>query len=62
MSTRIFGTEVRFDAPWALALPSFERSMMLHVVTEGECWVNVDGADPCPLQAGTLALVPHGAV
>ena len=34
--------------------------MILHVVTEGECWVNVDGADPCLLHTGTLALVPHG--
>jgi AraC-like DNA-binding protein len=34
--------------------------MMFHVITEGQCWLEVDGADRCLLQPGTLALVPHG--
>ena len=50
-----------FSAPWALELPPFERSMMFHVVTSGECLLEVEGAERCTLRAGDLALVPHGA-
>lgn len=50
-----------FTAPWALELPPFERSMMFHVVTSGECLLEVDGAERCVLRPGDLALVPHGA-
>ena len=50
-----------FSAPWALELPPFDDSMMFHVVTSGECLLEVDGAPPCVLRPGDLALVPHGA-
>ncbi len=49
-----------FTAPWALALPPFEACMMFHVVTAGQCWLEVEGADACLLRPGDLALVPHG--
>src|SRR5262249_42364088 len=57
----VFYCRSEFTAPWALALPPFDRSMMFHVVTEGRCWVEVDGADACLLQPGMVALIPHGA-
>ncbi len=47
-------------APWGVDLPPFEGSMMLHVVTAGRGWLEVDGADPRPLEQGSLTLVPHG--
>jgi AraC-like DNA-binding protein len=56
----VFYCQSEFTAPWALALPPFDQSMMFHVVTDGQCWLEVDGADRCLLQPGTLALVPHG--
>jgi AraC-like DNA-binding protein len=34
--------------------------MMFHVVTAGQCWLRVDGAEDCLLRPGDLALVPHG--
>jgi len=49
-----------FSAPWALDLPPFDDAMMFHVVTSGECLLEVDGAEPCVLRPGDLALVPHG--
>lgn len=49
-----------FTAPWGLALPPMESSMMFHVVTAGECWLEVDGAKARLLRPGDLALVPHG--
>ena len=33
---------------------------MFHVVTDGHCWLKVDGDEPRLLQQGSLALVPHG--
>ncbi|WP_163867204.1 AraC family transcriptional regulator [Myxococcus eversor] len=47
-------------APWGLALPVMKGSLMFHVVTSGQCWLEVDGAEDQLLQPGTFALVPHG--
>jgi AraC-like DNA-binding protein len=47
-------------APWALALPAASGCLSFHVVTAGRCWLEVEGAEPFPLQPGDLALVPHG--
>jgi len=49
-----------FTAPWGLELPAFSDYLMFHVVTSGRCWLEVEGAEPCLLQRGDLALVPHG--
>jgi AraC-like DNA-binding protein len=56
----VFYCRSAFTAPWALALPPFEASMMFHVVTAGECRLEVEGAQPRLLRPGELALVPHG--
>jgi AraC-like DNA-binding protein len=50
-----------FSAPWGLELPAFEDCLMFHIVTAGQCVLKVDGAEPCELRPGDLALVPHGA-
>lgn len=49
-----------FTAPWTLGLPAMDSCLMLHVVTSGECRLEIDGAEPCALRTGDLALVPHG--
>jgi AraC-like DNA-binding protein len=49
-----------FTAPWALALPAMEDCLMVHVVTSGRSWLEVEGVEPILLQPGDLALVPHG--
>jgi len=56
----VFYCRSEFTAPWALALPPFEACMMFHVVTAGQCWLEVEGANSCHLRPGDLALVPHG--
>ena len=48
-----------FTAPWALDLPPMQDCVMFHVVTAGECRLEV-GAETCLLRPGALALVPHG--
>lgn len=49
-----------FTAPWGLDLPALPDSLMFHIVTLGECWLEVDHVAPCRLQVGSFALVPHG--
>lgn len=56
-----FYCKSEFTAPWALELPPFERCLMFHVVTAGECLLAIDGIEPRLLRPGNLALVPHGA-
>lgn len=48
------------NAPWGIDMPAFEDHMMFHVVTAGQCWLNVPGQAPVLLPQGSLALVPHG--
>ena len=55
-----FYCRCEFTAPWALTLPPFHDSLMFHVVTSGRCRLEVEEEAPCALQAGDLALVPHG--
>ncbi len=56
----VFYSRCEFTAPWGLALPAMPGTLMFHVVTSGRCWLEVEGAEPSPLQLGHLALVPHG--
>ncbi|RZL86222.1 MAG: AraC family transcriptional regulator [Variovorax sp.] len=56
----IFYCRSEFSAPWGLALPAMADSLMFHVVTSGQCWLEVEGAEPCLLQPGDFALVAHG--
>jgi AraC-like DNA-binding protein len=46
--------------PWAIELPPFERCLSFHAVTSGRSWLSVEGVDDRLLEAGDLALVPHG--
>jgi AraC-like DNA-binding protein len=55
-----FYSRCEFTAPWGLELPAFRDYLMFHIVTSGRCWLEVEGAEPCLLQPGDLALVPHG--
>lgn len=56
----MFYCRSEFTAPWALVLPPMNRCLMLHVVTSGACWLEVEGSPDHLLQPGALALVPHG--
>lgn len=56
----IFYTRSEFRAPWGLALPVLPDSVMFHVVTAGEAWLEVAGLEPRLLRPGEFALVPHG--
>lgn len=56
----LFYTRSEFAAPWGLALPALPQTLMFHVVTVGECWLELDGLAPQRMLPGDFALVPHG--
>lgn len=61
----------RFSAPWCFASPEVgtvmkilhpgsERMVIFHLLTQGECRVEVDGMVPRTLRAGEIIVFPHG--
>ena len=61
----------RFTAPWCyqsphadtaapLLEPSAERVVIFHMITEGECYVELDGQPPTRLSAGDAVIFPQG--
>ena len=56
----VFYTHSEFTAPWGLELPPLPNCLMFHVVTAGQCLLEVESHDAQMLQPGDFALVPHG--
>jgi AraC-like DNA-binding protein len=63
--------QARFTAPWCyqspradvaapLLEPQAERVVIFHLITEGECFVEMPGQAPVRLMAGDVILFPHG--
>ncbi len=44
----------------SVAMPQVASALSFHVVARGTAWLEVDGHDPVPLEAGQIALVPRG--
>ncbi len=66
-----FFIEGRFTAPWCLQSPRAdsvasllepraERVVIFHLITEGTCFVELDGLPPIRLVAGDVAVIPQG--
>jgi AraC-like DNA-binding protein len=60
----------RFTAPFCygaartsdlvqLVEPGAERLIIFHLITQGECWIELDGCEPVRLQVGDVALLPQ---
>jgi AraC-like DNA-binding protein len=63
--------QARFTAPWCyqspradvaapLLEPQAERVIIFHLITEGECFVEMPEGPPVLLMAGDVVLFPHG--
>lgn len=50
-----------FTRPWGVRVPAFKRVARFHMVVRGSCWVGVEEGQRILLEAGDLALIPHGA-
>jgi len=52
-----------FQAPWGIEVPLYKNVARFHYVTQGSCWVRIDGvAEPQLLASGDLIIIPHGAM
>jgi hypothetical protein len=62
----------RFSAPWCYASPTAdsaapllepgaERLVIYHLITEGDCWLEMEGQPPLQVSAGDVLIFPHGA-
>jgi AraC-like DNA-binding protein len=58
--TGSFYCRSELTAPWGLTMPDWPDCLWFHIVTAGRFHLEVDGVEPRVLQAGDLALVPHG--
>ncbi len=47
-------------APWGISMPPMKGKMMFHIVTQGGCWLRLDGQKNVYLRPGELALLPRG--
>lgn len=70
LSSAVF-FNARFTAPWCFTSPTAaavmhtlhpgaERLVVFHLLTEGQCQVQVEGIPPATLNAGDVILFPHG--
>jgi hypothetical protein len=61
----------RFSAPWCYASPSAdvaapllepgaERVVIYHLITEGACWLEMEGEPPTHVVAGDIVVFPQG--
>jgi AraC-like DNA-binding protein len=58
--TGSFYCRSELTAPWGLTMPDWPDCLWFHIVTAGRFQLEVGGVEPRVLQAGDLALVPHG--
>src|SRR5882672_2286988 len=70
LTSAIF-VNAKFTAPWCyqssnacaagpLLEPGAERVVIFHLITEGECYVELDNQPPLRLTAGDVVLFPQG--
>lgn len=62
-SLRMSGTfycRSELSAPWGIDLPAMPECLMFHVVTQGDCRVELSTGETRRLRVGDFALIPHG--
>ncbi|MEM8500950.1 MAG: AraC family transcriptional regulator [Pseudomonadota bacterium] len=58
-STLYFRTEL--SAPWGINVPPERNVARFHIVSRGNCWLQVEGDDGIHMSNGDLVVIPHGA-
>ena len=49
-----------FSGPWAVQVPTLQHAARFHLVLEGSCWVEPQGAKGIMLGPGDMILIPDG--
>ena len=50
----------KLTAPWGIRFPAEDGEAAFHIVTRGQCWLQLDGQKPLLLVAGDFVMFPHG--
>ncbi len=51
-----------FHSPWSVEVPEYKNVARFHYVTQGVCWVRIQGEKEARrLSSGDLIVIPHGA-
>lgn len=50
-----------FHSPWGIVVPKYKNVARFHYVTQGSCWVKIEGIEePQLLSSGDLIIISHG--
>lgn len=47
-------------APWGIRFPAEDGEAAFHIVTRGQCWLQLEGQKPLLLATGDFVMFPHG--
>ncbi len=47
-------------APWGVAMPQMDRSMLFIVITSGQGWMRLPGREAALIRQGSMVVLPHG--
>lgn len=51
-----------FHTPWSVEVPKYKNVARFHYVTQGSCWVRIEGVEESKLlSSGDIIVIPHGA-
>ncbi len=59
--TGVLHCRAELSAPWGLDIPRIANCIAVHVVTRGQCWLDIAGQPSRRVLAGSLVIVPHGS-
>lgn len=55
----VFYTHSELSSPWGFTIPAIPKSLMFHLVVQGQCFIEVEGIKSC-LNVGDFMMLPHG--
>ncbi|MGH1441423.1 MAG: cupin domain-containing protein [Cellvibrionaceae bacterium] len=58
-SSLYFRTEL--TSPWGVEVPAKEKVARFHIVTRGECWLQISNGEAMHMSNGDMVIIPHGA-
>lgn len=58
--TGVIYSRSHLTAPWGVSLPPLEGCLLFHVVTDGECVLDIPGREPVAVRPGEFVLLPRG--
>lgn len=59
--TGVLYCNAQLSDPWGIELPQLHGVMNVEVVTEGHCWIELEGEAPVFMPQGSLVLIPRGS-